>query len=696
MVDAIVTDKRNRPVINLKAEDFAVFENNVPQRITSVRLEQGAVQTVAPGTRGNQPASPASPSASRRAYTMLLLDYSTTEFPNEKLVRDASLKYVQERLRLSDRMAVLVLGTSLRPLTPFTADKEVLSAALRTPDLRGTAMVADRAALNAEIDRLYSIAHPEAGVDASTTVTPAPGQSVSSTDIAAASSAGSDRAERAAARRMLEAYSGMRSASDRDTTRAVLEAIKAIALGAQGIEGRKSLVIFSSGFVVDPVLQEQMKSAVSAANRANVAIYCIDSRGLEFKATTGEDELRKAARGDMDREETRTLNQTRARAAGGETIFDRTAVAGRDIQESALRFISNETGGSYIHNTNDLGTGLARVEQETHTYYVIDYRPANEKQDATYRAIRVEVKQPGVTVRSRSGYYAMPPGLETLPPSEAELIAQARSAPQSEQLFVRAAGFRLSESEYRVPVIVELPSSAIHFEKAAAGYTAQLRILGVATDATRPEAAAVRFGGPTMVTLSEAQYQAVGAGGVSLVNPVRLPPGNYELQVVARDAGGNKTLWREQALYLRPIAKELAVSTVLLANQYDKAVPGAASQDGFLISQGIRMMPSAQCRFRKGDNLLFYFDVYNPAIRAETNKTDLVVSVRLMKDGKAISGPQYKLAEAVEAKAPRLTVMRYINLSTVPEGDYSLVVEVKDQVADKVERAQAPFSIVAN
>src|SRR5215469_4224658 len=41
VVDAIVTDKHNRIVTNLGADDFVVYEDGVPQKLTSFRLFQG-------------------------------------------------------------------------------------------------------------------------------------------------------------------------------------------------------------------------------------------------------------------------------------------------------------------------------------------------------------------------------------------------------------------------------------------------------------------------------------------------------------------------------------------------------------------------------------------------------------------------------------------------------------------------------
>jgi hypothetical protein len=77
-----------------------------------------------------------------------LLDYSTTEFRNNKLIQDGAIKYVEKKLRPNDFMAVLVLGSGLKVASDFTNDKAKLVTALKSIDLKGTLMASDRADLS--------------------------------------------------------------------------------------------------------------------------------------------------------------------------------------------------------------------------------------------------------------------------------------------------------------------------------------------------------------------------------------------------------------------------------------------------------------------------------------------------------------------------------------------------------------------
>src|SRR5207244_6891864 len=97
---------------------------------------------------------------------------------------------------------------------------------------------------------------------------------------AAAATSASAVAQKMIAKRMLEEYIQLRSALSTQQTRPVLAALAAIAEGLRPVPGKKTLVMFSQGFVATEALDWQVQSTIDIANRANVAIYIIDSGGL--------------------------------------------------------------------------------------------------------------------------------------------------------------------------------------------------------------------------------------------------------------------------------------------------------------------------------------------------------------------------------------------------------------------------------
>src|SRR5215469_4273094 len=62
--------------------------------------------------------------------------------------------------------------------------------------------------------------------------------------------------------------------------RSVLLALRTMAKNLANVPGRKSLVFLTSGFPTSPEIQSELTATVDSCNKANVAVYPIDVRGL--------------------------------------------------------------------------------------------------------------------------------------------------------------------------------------------------------------------------------------------------------------------------------------------------------------------------------------------------------------------------------------------------------------------------------
>jgi len=63
--------------------------------------------------------------------------------------------------------------------------------------------------------------------------------------------------------------------------RSMLLAIRGLAKTLRDVPGRKTLILFSGGFALTPERESELTATIDAANKANVAIYAIDVRGLQ-------------------------------------------------------------------------------------------------------------------------------------------------------------------------------------------------------------------------------------------------------------------------------------------------------------------------------------------------------------------------------------------------------------------------------
>jgi tetratricopeptide (TPR) repeat protein len=151
--------------------------------------------------------------------------------------------------------------------------------------------------------------------------------------------------------------------------------------GLARIQGRKTILLLSEGFVADeswPLVQE----AVGLAARANARIYSIDARGLDkLREPIGSYAPHDDALGNL--------------------------LASFDIGADSINSLAVDTGGFVVRNTNILDAAIGRIADEASHYYVLGYRPTAAP-DGKFRKISVTVTRPGINVRARAGYVATP------------------------------------------------------------------------------------------------------------------------------------------------------------------------------------------------------------------------------------------------------------------------------------------------
>lgn len=168
----------------------------------------------------------------------------------------------------------------------------------------------------------------------------------------------------------------------------IADAINAV----KELPGRKSVVLVSEGFSVfgadldNAYIRVMLQRLVDRSNRAGVVIYAVDPRGLAVTGLTAADDVR----------------------GNGAHIAMARSAALRDSQDG-LRFVTAETGGFAVVNSNDLGLGFKRIMADQRGYYLIGYQPEagtlNAKSDIQFRSVRIKVKTKGLKIRTRAGFY---------------------------------------------------------------------------------------------------------------------------------------------------------------------------------------------------------------------------------------------------------------------------------------------------
>jgi VWFA-related protein len=79
------------------------------------------------------------------------------------------------------------------------------------------------------------------------------------------------------------------------------------------------------------------------------------------------------------------------------------------IGHMSLQVLAVHSGGRVLNSTNDLAAAIAECTTDADTFYVLSFDAARAGQTFDeYHALGVAVDKPGITARTRTGYYAQP------------------------------------------------------------------------------------------------------------------------------------------------------------------------------------------------------------------------------------------------------------------------------------------------
>src|SRR5215204_164276 len=669
-IDVMVKDKKGKYISDLKAEDFTITENGQPQKVEFFDAPL-ARKSGEPGVD-----SPA-PATAPRNYVSLVLDYQTTDITNLKQVREGAIKYVRQQVTDADVVAVLSVTNGLRMLQMFTQDKAKLIAALEnagSPDSKNF----EQKDLAENIGTVRDFLN-----------------GASSAPITSAAG-GSEAARVMLARTVLAQFIRLRTALSLQQSRPILAALAALAEGLRPIPGKKTVILFSQGFVTPAVLDWQVQSTIDIANRANVAIYIIDSAGLRGAAQASGALVPSSPLAGVS---AITNQEQRIRAVGGETVFDNVRQEGQNREYDILYRISGDTGGKFLKGNNDIGQGLERINEEIQSRYTLAYRSSNQNFDGTFRKVKIEVRRPDTQISSRSGYYAIPPEeIVLLSPADKKLLDNFAAAETNPgfPLFVSLSPFRSREGLYTVPLAIELPPAAVKFESKGDKQSMQLEVLGVLK--ATPDRMLSRLGGNFDVNLSASDYSQILNNNIFYRQDLQLTSGDYTIDLIVRDRQSGKIAARREHFVLPDPDAEFATTQVVLSRYVEPASqlpPNPADFPDVFVHGKQLIRPSAGRQFKTSDNLIMFMGVYNAANSPETGKPMVRVTVRLMKDGQpATKFFDFVLTDLQPQPVPHLAFAEYLRLATLAPGRYQAVIETKDMVTRKFTKQEASFEIV--
>jgi VWFA-related protein len=636
LVNVTVRDKNGNFVQGLKPEDFTLLEDNKPQKISSFDIENvDAIPALdvaqAKPLTSTLPTAPAPASSQAdlaaqfkdRRLIVLFFDLSAMEPDEIDHAITAAERYVDTQMAPADLVSIVSLGSSLQVNQDFTAD---------------------RALLKKQLDAFSTGSGQgfEEGTTGTTEGTPDSGQPFTADDTE---------------------YNIFNT--DRR-----LEALRSVAEKLAFVQQKKSLIYFSSGMDRTGIEnQSELRVAVNAAVRANMAIYTMDMRGLQALVAGGEAQ-NASLRGVSAYSGASTLNALNSNFTTQETLVT----------------LASDTGGRAFLDSNDFNKIFKGVQQDTSTYYLLGYRSTNQARDGRYRRISVKVNVPGSKIDYRRGYYAPADYRHSTKEDKERQLEEelASELPVTDlPLYLGVSYFRVEGNKFFVPISLVVPGSQIPFVRSSDRDEATLDVIGMVLDSEHHPLNRIRDTMKLAVnTSSEVQKKNVQYDtGMSLLS------GKYHLKFVVRENQTGRMGSFETDIQVPDLKSQpLKMSSIVLANQTQAAKKSATLNP--LIHDGSEIIPNVTHVFSASQHLLVYYEVYDPA-KPETatavKNTDSKADARLLTNVAFFQGKakvyESSLVEMTElnARSRKAAVFQLdVPLSPLKPGFYTCQVNVID------------------
>jgi VWFA-related protein len=550
--------KTGELVKDLKQSDFKIYENGREQSISTFDFEsvdmatpiqEATVSGLAAGPTGSKAVVVAKPEELRN-HRLIVMFFDLTSMQPEDVERsvEAAQTFLKTKMQAADLIALVSLGDTLTVDQDFTADKDALIREVGA--YNGTEGQGFAEGANANSNQ----------VEDTTAYTP-------------------DESE----------YNDLNT--DRE-----LFALRAISQSLAKINEKKSLLYFSGGISRDGIEnQASLRAAINAAVRADLAIYSVDTRGLQAIGPLGD-----ASTGSLR----------------GQGAFNGGALMNNMNQNFAsqevMGTLSSDTGGTAFFDSNDFAPAFAKVQADTSAYYAIGFHSSDPARDGKYRKLTVKIDKPGIKLEFRPGYYAPADfkhsGKED---REQELQDQLSSdLPATDiAVYMDAMYFRLDVNRYYMPVSLVVPGSQIPFVKGGDKDKATLDIIGAVIDDTKRPVGRVR---DTVKLNLDATLEA-RQKNIQYTTSFNLPPGKYQIKFVVRENETGRMGSFIAEVTLPDLKKApLKMSSILLASQRIPSKKPGKEIDP-LVRNGQEYVPNISHVFRQDQHLYLLYEVYDPA-----------------------------------------------------------------------------------
>ena len=697
-IDVTVTDKNGKVVSGLGMNDFEVYENGEKQNLSGVQFMAKSVGGATIG--GNAPAAarpgegvttggpqkPVTPGSVRRTIA-IVVDDLTMSFGSVYYARRALRRFVEQQMQPSDLVAIIRTTGSIGALQQFTSDKQVLLAAIDSIRWQPLTSEVEALAPTGQTARETS----ERFVTESNVV---------------AQRAGTDTSGRLDNTKVHESITQTKARDFNDLktanpiqvgmyAQASIGAMRYVVQGMNQLPGRKMMMLFSDGFDItqdatksrSSVVFEMLQDLVEYANRSSVVVYSFDTRGLKSMSIQASDSTYEVIDGHRGQKEKLRTDEFKEKQDG-------------------LVYLAKQTGGQALLDSNDLNGGIQRSLEEQSGYYLLAYVPEADSFDPSKRKfnkLEVKVKQPGLKVAYRSGFFSTAPAeAQAVAGSQLDLIKALTSPFAENKIAVNANSMFVDEAAggTQMRSFVHIDAKDLTFTDAPDGSkTASFEIGAVAIGTNGVPAGqkeveyTIKAKGATFDTMMQKGFVYV------LMVPMTTP-GVYQYRVAIRDKASGKVGSAGQIIEIPDLGKRKLTLSNLFAENVSMAVWQNIAAGKVGNGPGQIQVPSTLLydtvlrKFTAGSVLRYGFEVYNAKADGAMPKLETQAQI-LQNESVVVEGNLNKVDASAQADPKHVRVSGAIMLKdTLQPGDYLLKMTVFDRAGKQTATQILPFEIV--
>lgn len=652
-VDAVVLDRNDQPVPDLKLEDFEVYDNGRRQElqfmefvsVDAPRRSEGSLRAAA----APADAAPPRPLTARDVKRVIafVIDDVTVPPGDMASVRKMLSDFVDNRMGEGDLVAVVRTVGGKGLLEQYTNDKQLLRRAIAQLGVR---TVPPYLAFGGDDPgRVNSIPAPAGtGIEGSSRDLTA-GQTVESSTDFEGPTEGTNQVPRGVL---------------------ALSVANEVVNSLRQIPGRKSLVLLSGGLPLFDLtrtgsiitdLSRTFNVLTDNALRAGVVINTMDVRGLQARGAVA------------------SFADTPAKSSlGGGTIagsdenmtgrVDFALLGDQSLTGGlTLSSLAQTTGGVSVQNTNNFAAGFERVLGRSRAYYRLAFRPS-ERFDNKFHKLDIKVRRPGARVYRPEGYVARADAPNAPRTKEEEILGAARSplAKRDIELATNLQYRFTPANQVALDIQTLISARGLNFRRTPEGkYQTTLDVAGFVFD----QLGRARGGISQTINadLTEDKHRQALAHGIGYTASTQLEPGYYQVRLVVREAGTGNLGTVSRYFEVPDLSnKQLTMSSLLLyeANPQDaKAAPLALGE--------------SRAVSRKND-LRYAAAIHNA--KTEGGKHQLRSQMTISQNGRVLfQEPE----QPITSQGAQAVKVGQLGLSRVQPGRYTLTLSVTDPLADK-------------